>query len=76
MLGVMVLSQHQISLSETVRLRVPCAFPSPCGARCMSMILGRGLRFVQGYRTRTLLKKQEPICACTNEIAQHQFVGD
>ena len=36
-------------------------------------LLERGLRFVQWRRTRNLVKKRDPICAWTNEIAQHQL---
>ena len=58
-----LLSQHQVSSSKTVRPH------APCGARCMQQ-LERGLRFVR--RNRISVKRRNPICAWTNEIAQHQ----
>ena len=36
-------------------------------------LLKRGLRFVQRRHTRNSVKMRDPICAWTNEIAQHQF---
>ena len=35
-------------------------------------LIRRGLRFVQWRRNRNSVKKRDPICEWTNEIAQHQ----
>ena len=69
MLAVMLLSQHRVSSSKTVRPR------SPCGARCIGHLLVHGLRFVQRRHTRNSVKERDPICAWTNGIAQHQSAG-
>ena len=45
MLAAMLLSQHRVSSSKTVRPR------APCGARCMGHIV-HGLRFALRRRTR------------------------
>ena len=69
MLAVVLLSQHRVSSSKTVRPR------APCGARCIrhavrtwSAVCSEAphLQFGEGAR---------PICAWTNGIAQHQFAG-
>ena len=61
-----------VSSYKTVRPRALCA------AQCSGhAIIGRGLQFVQRRRTRiNLVKEQDPICAGTNGIAQHQFTSD
>ena len=38
-------------------------------------LLERGLRFAQRRHTRNSVKEQNPICAYTNGIAQHQSAG-
>ena len=69
MLAVMSLSQHQVSSSKIVRPH------APCGARCIGMLLVHGLQFAQRRHTRNSVKERDPICACTNGIAQHQPAG-
>ena len=69
MLAAMLLSQHRVSSSKTVRPR------APCGARCMETLLVHGLRFALRCRTRNSVKERDPICAWTNGIAQHQSAG-
>ena len=69
MLAVMLLSQHRVSSFKTVRPR------ASCGARCMGHAIRHGLRFAQRHHSRNLVKERDPICACTNKIAQHQSKG-
>ena len=69
MLAVMLLSQHRVSSSKTVRPR------APCGARCMGTLLVHGLRFALRHHTRNSVKERDPICAWTKGIAQHQSAG-
>ena len=38
-------------------------------------LLEHGLRFTQGRHTHNSVKEQDPICAWTNGIAQHQSAG-
>ena len=69
MLAVMLLSQHRVLSSKTVR---PCA---PCGARC----IGRAVRTWSAVCSEAphsqYGKEARPICAWTNGIAQHQSAG-
>ena len=69
MLAVVLLSQHRVSSSKTVRPR------APCGSRCIGHLLVHGLRFAQRRHTRNSVKERDSICAWTNEIAQHQSAG-
>ena len=64
-----VLSQHRVSSSKTVRPR------APCGPDVQATLLVHGLRFVQRHHTRNSVKERDPICAWTNGIAQHQSAG-
>ena len=41
----------------------------------LGTLLERGLRFIQWRRTRSLVKKRDPICAWTSKIVQHQYAG-
>ena len=66
MLAVMLLSQHRVSPSKTVKHH------ASCGARCMGTLLEHGLRFVQKRHTRNSVKERDLICALTNGIAQHE----
>ena len=57
MLGAMVLSQHRVSSSRTIR---PC---TPCHTQCRlwGMLLRRGQRFVLWRRIRNSVKDRDPI---------------
>ena len=63
MLAVVLLSQHRVSSSKTVRPR------APCGARCIGHAVIHDLRFAQRRHTRNSVKERDPICAWTNGIA-------
>ena len=67
MLAVVLLSQHRVSSSKTVRPR------APCGARCIGHAVRHGLRFAQRRRTRNSVKERDPICAWTNGIARRRL---
>ena len=71
MLAVVLLSQHRVSSSKTVRPR------APCGARCIGHAVStvHGLRFAQRRHTRNSVKERDPICGWTKGIAQHQCAG-
>ena len=61
-LTVVLLSQHRVSSSKTVRFR------APCGAQLIGHAVEHGLRFVQGHHTLNFMKKRDPICAWTKEL--------
>ena len=69
MLAVVLLSQHRVSSSKTVRPH------APCGARCIGHAVSTGLQFAQRLHTCNSVKERDPICAWTNGIAQHQSAG-
>ena len=69
MLTVMVLSQHRVSSSETIRPR------APCGGRCMAHITRMWSAVCLMAPTRNLVKERDPICAWRNKIVQHQFIS-
>ena len=54
MLAEMVLSQHQVLSSKTVRPH------APCGAQGMGHVIKHGLRFVQRHCTCNSMKRQDP----------------
>ena len=64
MLVLMILSQHRVLSSRTIRLR------TPCHAQCKlwRKLLRRGLRFVQWRRTRNSGKEQDPIVHGRTEL--------
>ena len=69
MLAVMLLSQHRVSSSKTVRPR------ALCGARCIGHAVSTWSAFALRRHTCNLVKERDPICAWTNGIAQHQSAG-
>ena len=60
------LSQHRVSSSKPSDLVLHVV------RDVWGTLLELGLQFVQRRRTRNSLKERDPICAWTNEIAQHQ----
>ena len=69
MLAVMLLSQHRVSSSKTVRPH------PPCGARCIGHAVSTWSVVAQRRHTCNSVKERDPICAWTNGIAQHQSTG-
>ena len=70
MLAVMLLSQHRVSSSKTVRPR------APCGARCMGHIVSTWSAVCSEAPHSQFSEGARPICAWTNGIAQHQSAGN
>ena len=68
-LAEMLLSQHQVSSSKTVRSRAPCC------ARRMGHAIRTWSAVIQRRRTRNSVKERDPIYAWTNGITQHQSAG-
>ena len=68
-LAVVLLSQHRVSSSKTVRPR------APCGARCMGHAVSTWSAVCSEAHTRNSVKERDPIYAWTNGIAQHQSAG-
>ena len=64
MLAVMLLSQHRVSSSKTVRPR------ASCGARCIGHAVRTWFAVCSERHTRNSVKERDPICAWTNGIAQ------
>ena len=69
MLAVMLLSQHQVLSSKTVRPRAPGS------ARCIGHAVRTCLQFVQRRHIRNSVKERDPICAWMNGIAQQSAGG-
>ena len=68
-LAVMLLSQHRVSSSKTVRPR------APCGARCIGHAVSTWSAVCSERHTRNSVKERDPICAWTNGIVKHQSAG-
>ena len=69
MLAVVLLSQHRVSSSKTVRPR------APCGARCIGHAVSTWSAVCSEAHTRNSVKERDPICAWTNGITQHHSAG-
>ena len=69
MLAVVLLSQHRVLSSKTVR---PCA---PCGARCIRHAVRTWSAVCSEAPHSQSVKERNPICTWTNGIAQHQSAG-
>ena len=69
MLAVMLLSQHRVLSSKTVRPR------APCGARCIGHAVSTWSAVCSEAPHSQYGKGARPICAWTNAIAQLQSAG-
>ena len=69
MLAVVLLSQHRISSSKTVRPR------APCNARCIEHGVSTWSTVCSEAPHSQFGEGADPICAWTNGIAQHQPAG-
>ena len=69
MLVVVLLSQHRVSSSKTVRPR------APCGDRCTWQAVSTWSAVCSEALHSQSVKERDPICAWTNGIAQHQSEG-
>ena len=69
MLAVVLLNQHRVSSSKTVRPR------SPCGARCIGHAISTWSAVCSEAPHSQFGEGAKPHCAWTNGIAQHQSAG-
>ena len=69
MLAVVLLSQHRVSSSKTVRPR------APCGARCIGHAVSTWSAVRLEAPHSQFDEGRDSICAWTNGIAQHQSAG-
>ena len=69
MLAVVLLSQHRVSSSKTVRPH------APCGAQCIGHAVSTWSAVCSEAPHSQFGEGARPICAWTNGIAQHQSAG-
>ena len=68
-LAMVLLRQHRVSSSKTVKPR------APCGARCIGHAVRTWSAVCSEATHPQFGKGARPICAWTNGIAQHQSAG-
>ena len=70
MLAVVLLSQHRVSIAQTVRPRAPCS------ARCMGYVIRTWSAICSGVPRSQFGEGARAFCVWTDGIAQHQSAGD